>query len=111
MIRIFEASNSLEAHIVKGLLEQHNIFARVQGEYLQSGAGELPAFGQVGVEVNNDDAVAARQIIERYEQSNVDDQAGAADTTRRGFSQLTLSMAFLVGVATGIMLMVLCFFR
>ncbi|MEN8226403.1 MAG: DUF2007 domain-containing protein, partial [Bacteroidota bacterium] len=38
---IFEASSGLEAHMISNLLQQDGIEARIDGEYLQGGVGEL----------------------------------------------------------------------
>jgi hypothetical protein len=39
----------------------------VQGEFLQSGAGELPLGGLVAVAVADEDVAIAREIIEDWE--------------------------------------------
>jgi hypothetical protein len=39
----------------------------VQGEFLQSGAGELPLGNLVGVAVDDEDVAIAREIIEDWE--------------------------------------------
>jgi hypothetical protein len=41
MKRIYQAANNIEAHMLVHLLEQEGIEAHVEGEHLQSGAGEL----------------------------------------------------------------------
>ena len=67
MKRIYEAANNIEAHMIVHLLDQSGIEAHVQGEHLQSGAGELPLGGLVGVVVADEDVVAARRHIEEWE--------------------------------------------
>jgi hypothetical protein len=51
MRRVFQAANHIQAHMVMHVLEQAGVHALVQGEYLQSGAGELPLGNLVGVAV------------------------------------------------------------
>lgn len=48
---VYEAENIIDAHLVKGLLEQEGIPAFVRGEYLAGGVGDLPTMGFVAVAV------------------------------------------------------------
>ena len=66
MKRVYQAANSVEAHMIVHLLEQAGVEAHVQGEHLQSGAGELP-LGLVAVAVPDEDADKARAIINEWE--------------------------------------------
>ena len=67
MKRVYNAENHIQAHIVMHVLEQAGVHAMVQGEFLQSGAGELPLGNLVGVAVDNEDEKIAREIIEDWE--------------------------------------------
>ena len=67
MRRVFEAANHIQAHMVMHILEQAGVHALVQGEYLQSGAGELPLGNLVGVAVADQDVEIAREIISDWE--------------------------------------------
>ena len=61
---VYSAANNLEAHMIKGVLEQQEIPAYIQGEHLQSGMGELPAIsGFVKISVDNVNVPTARKII------------------------------------------------
>jgi len=62
---VFEALNSLEAHLVKIRLIGEGIDAWVGGDYLQGAMGELPAMGFLKVWVEDRDAPRARAIIAR----------------------------------------------
>lgn len=73
MPKVYSAQNPVDAHIVKGLLEQQGITALVNGEYLQGGIGELPLIDLVTVRVAESDVVAAREIIREYEESTPDE--------------------------------------
>ncbi len=66
MKRVYQAANHIQAHMVMHVLEQAGVHALVQGEFLQSGAGELPV-GLVGVAVADEDVEVAREIIEDWE--------------------------------------------
>ena len=67
MVKIFTAQNSIEANIVKGMLEANDIPAYVQGEYLQGGIGELAAIDFVFVSVDETDKSKALELIRLYE--------------------------------------------
>ncbi|GMR06468.1 MAG: DUF2007 domain-containing protein [Gammaproteobacteria bacterium] len=67
MFRVYTAQNSIDAHIVKGLLEQHGVSARIDGEYLQGGIGELPPMGLITVSVAEEDYDKALSLVSEYE--------------------------------------------
>jgi hypothetical protein len=67
MKRVYNAANHIQAHIVMHVLEQAGVHALVQGEFLQSGAGELPVGNLVGLAVDDEDVEIAREIIEDWE--------------------------------------------
>jgi hypothetical protein len=67
MKRIYQAANHIQAHMVMHVLQQAGVNAHVQGEYLQSGAGELPLGNLVGVVVDDDDVEIAREVISDWE--------------------------------------------
>ena len=52
---VCHASNSIEAYLIKNLLEQQEIATYVFGDYLQGGVGEIPAIGLVTVNVSDSD--------------------------------------------------------
>lgn len=66
MRAIYEPAHSIEANLIVGLLEQCGVKAYIAGEYLQGGAGELPTFGLMQVMVEDQDAAAARQLIDEW---------------------------------------------
>ena len=67
MQRIYDANDLIEAHIIKGLLEQQYIDVYVGGFYLQGGIGELPVSGNVSIWVANEQAEQAAEIIKEYD--------------------------------------------
>lgn len=65
---IYEAQNSVEAHMILDLLEQAGLSARIDGEYLQGGVGELQAMGLVRVMVDEEDYLEAKQIVQEWDE-------------------------------------------
>ena len=65
MVRIYSAATLPDAHLVRGLLGQAGIDARVFNENLQGGLGEIPfthAYPEVWI-VNEGDLQRAREVI------------------------------------------------
>lgn len=69
---VYDAYSSLDAHVVKNLLESEGIEAYIQGEYLQGGVGELSAMNLVKVSVNDNDVARARAIIDEWDALQAD---------------------------------------
>jgi hypothetical protein len=69
METVFEASNNLEAHMVLHQLQNAGLEARIIGEHLQGGIGELPAAGNIRVVTRAEDALEARTVIAEWEAS------------------------------------------
>lgn len=76
MKTLYQAANSLEAHMIADLLRQQGLDARVDGEYLQGGVGELPAAGLVRVMIDEGHYAAGRAIIEQWEATQPAADAG-----------------------------------
>ena len=70
MVKVFNAKNSIEANIVKGMLEANDVPAYVEGEYLQGAIGELAAIDFVFVSVDEADENKARSLVNEYETGN-----------------------------------------
>jgi len=70
MKTVLHALNSIEANIIKGLLESEGIASQVLGEYLQGAMGELPANGLIRVVVDESDYENASAIIENWREAN-----------------------------------------
>jgi hypothetical protein len=88
----YEAANGVEAHMVANMLEQSGIEARVDGEHLASGIGDLPAVGLVRVMVDERDHGRAREIIANWEAQSPPD---TIPEPKRSYAPAW----FLVGVA------------
>lgn len=88
MITIYNASNSIEAYLIKNLLEQQEIPAYVFGDYLQGGVGEIPAIGLVTVNVADADYIKAKVVVDAWDSStpieNIDEIYGLSPAYPRG---------------------------
>ena len=69
MMVVYHASNSIEAYLIKNLLEQQEIPAYIFGDYLQGGVGEIPAIGLVTVNVSDSDYTKAKEIVGEWDAS------------------------------------------
>ena len=98
MQRVYQAANSVEAHMVVHMLEQAGMSAHVQGEHLQSGAGELPVGNLVAVAVADEDVTRAREVIREWE-ARVAAPAETSGTEPKRSSGVSHGIAFLVGAA------------
>lgn len=74
MIRIYQAANLPQAHLVAGLLRHSGIASRVLKENAQGGLGDIPfseAYPEVWIE-NTADYARAAAIIEAFEGPSAD---------------------------------------
>ncbi len=67
---VYKAANIIEAHLVSGMLQAHEIQAFVSGHYLQGGVGEIAPNDFANVSVADSDVSLAIQIVTEYEQHN-----------------------------------------
>jgi len=58
--------------MVADLLQQVGVSARVQGDLLQGGVGELPAAGLVSVWVDNEEEDRALEVVDSYQREQPD---------------------------------------
>lgn len=73
MRKIYSAASLPDAHLVRGLLGQAGIEARVFNENAQGGMGEIPfthAYPEVWV-VEESDEVRARELVRQFERPAV----------------------------------------
>ncbi|MFL1555497.1 putative signal transducing protein [Pseudomonas sp. O11] len=66
MQRIYEPENLMEGELLQQMLASEGIEAHLVGRHLLGGTGELPIFGLLGLEVDNDQAAYARELITAY---------------------------------------------
>ncbi|MDX1693455.1 MAG: DUF2007 domain-containing protein [Ketobacteraceae bacterium] len=100
---VYEARDSLEGHMIANLLEQAGIFARVDGDFLQGGVGELQAFGLVKVRVNADDFDRARDIVRQWEATQASTANGGLSANKLNYVHIGLS--FILGMLVGMLMM------
>lgn len=106
---LYEASNSLEAHMILNLLEQVGLSGRIDGELLQGGMGELPASGLVRIMVAETDYTQARQIIQQWEQQQPAPAVVPATAPASSASRSKTVISFLGGLIIGIAAMAVYF--
>jgi len=95
MKSVYEASTSLDAHMIANLLLQEGIEGRVDGEYLPGGVGELPAINLVRVMVEEADYERAAQVIRDWEAIETDKEERTNNKSSNGVS------IFLLGAVIG----------
>jgi hypothetical protein len=95
MQRVYQAANNVEAHMLVHMLEQSGLQAHVEGEHLQSGAGELPLGNLVAVSVADEDVPKARQVIRDWEATLATPDPDAAAPAKSSTS--SHAIAFFVG--------------
>lgn len=99
MKTLYRPSDGIEAQLLVDLLESEGIDARIEGEYLQGGIGELPAGGLVRLTVDEADHARAREVIEHWEAS----RAHSTPTLKSPPRKLSSAyLVFLTGLAIGI---------
>jgi hypothetical protein len=93
---IYEASNTIEAHMILNLLEQAGISGRIDGEYLQGGIGELQAGGFARVMVDDSDYDAANGIVKEWDASQSD--RSESDPVKKNNSFSSGVIGFILGI-------------
>jgi nitrogen regulatory protein PII-like uncharacterized protein len=63
---IYKASDTIEAHIVAGMLNANGIRAYVGGHYLQGGIGDLAPMDFANVSVADEDVEPALRVVRDY---------------------------------------------
>lgn len=69
MKTVLHALDSIEANLIKGLLESEGIKSQILGEYLQGAIGELPANNLIRVVVDESDYEKATTIIDNWREA------------------------------------------
>lgn len=66
MVRLYSAEDSIEAHLLRHMLEQQDIATFVTGEHLEGAVGELPAGGVIDVWVLDEQLADAQEVLEDF---------------------------------------------
>ncbi len=99
---VFEASTGIDAHLIKNLLEQHDIAARVDGEYLQGGVGDLQAINIVRVVVDGENYAKASEIVKEWESQEEPVIIKEVKETNKKHKPLYTIISIFVGIIIGI---------
>jgi hypothetical protein len=94
--KVYECTLAVEAHMICDLLASAGISARVEGEFLQTGAGELPVGNLVKVRVEPARAAEAREVIAEWEKQQPPSEPGVASVAKDTWAKSALW--FLVGL-------------
>jgi len=98
MKSVYEASTSLDAHMILDLLNQKGIEGRIDGELLQGGVGELQAINIVRVLVNESDYSEARKVVENWEATQPENPPFKPKPTKPISGLLKFFAGLLIGV-------------
>lgn len=101
MKTVYEAAETIEAHMILNLLTQAGISGNIAGEFLQSGVGELPASGLIKVQVEEEDFLEASEIIADWESKEPVHVEPSSARRRKNSSVLSIFDALVAGVAIG----------
>ncbi|MGH8494583.1 MAG: DUF2007 domain-containing protein [Gammaproteobacteria bacterium] len=71
-VRVYKAGHAIEAHLLRGLLEQAGIEAYLIGEHQNRVYGATSTLFAIEIRVPARDAAAARAIVERFEAESTD---------------------------------------
>jgi len=95
--RVYECTLAVEAYMVCDLLARAGISARVDGEFMQTGGGELPLGNLVKVRVDAARAQEAREVISEWEKL----QPAEVSAPASGTARVKSSMWFAIGAMAG----------
>lgn len=79
MQAVYEAENSIDAHLARVWLEQAGLSPWIRGEFLGGALGELPAHGVLAVCVPAHQVPAAREALEELQKVRCGDQPPRTD--------------------------------
>ena len=89
--------------MIANLLEQADIFAQVDGGFLQGAVGELQPMALIKVRVNADDFARAREIVMQWERAESALNEHPVSAVAPNYVHIGLS--FMAGLMVGILLM------
>ncbi|MGS2718536.1 putative signal transducing protein [Eionea flava] len=95
---LYEAQNSIEAHMIRHLLEQEGLSVQIDGEYLQGGVGEIQASGIVRIMIAESDYLEGKRIVEKWDERQRESNSPPPANYRRKSSFLVILTAFLCGI-------------
>jgi len=75
MQAVYEAENSIDAHLARVWLEQAGLSPWIRGEFLGGALGELPAHGVLAVCVPKHQVAAAHEALEELQRVRSGEQS------------------------------------
>jgi hypothetical protein len=93
----YEASNAVEAHMIRDLLMQEGLSAEIHGEHLLGAMGDLPVAGLVRVMVDESDFAQARAVVERWDTAQPKESPRPTAPSSRRWRWLFIGLAIGVG--------------
>lgn len=66
MVRLYSAEDTIEAHLLRHMLEQQGMQAFITGEHLEGAVGELPAAGLIDVWVLEEHLEDAQDVLDDF---------------------------------------------
>jgi len=94
----YEASNAVEAHMIRDLLKQEGVSADIHGEHLLGAMGDIPVAGVVRVMVDEADYAQARAVVERWDATQPKESPRPVALPSRRWPWLFIGLA--LGIAT-----------
>jgi hypothetical protein len=76
---VYEPDNIIDAHLVRGVLEQAGLPVYLRGEFLTGGIGELPVSGMLALCVPEICEAAARGVLAELERDRAAASTDAQD--------------------------------
>ena len=86
---VYEPENLIDAHLVKGVLEQAGIPVYLRGEHLAGGIGELPVLGLYALCVPESLEPEARDVLEALRAERASHEASSRDEGEEGWVVVT----------------------
>jgi hypothetical protein len=84
MQAVYEAENSIDAHLAKAWLEQAGLSPWIRGEFLAGALGELPAHGVLAVCVPTHEVAAAHEALEALRRVRSGEDVPSLEEDHRG---------------------------
>jgi Putative prokaryotic signal transducing protein len=104
MKTLYEAANSLEAHMLVDLLKQDGLRAHIQGEHLQGAVGEIPAAGLIRLLIDEGQYDAARKIVDDWDKKHPPSQeAKSPSPATNSLLSYRGLLGLLIGLAMGVL--------
>ena len=82
---VYEPDNIIDAHLVKGVLEQAGLPVYLRGEFLTGGIGELPVSGMLALCVPEACEAEARDVLAELERDRALAPVDATDADDDGW--------------------------